>query len=114
MLVLHTVIVAYVWYWYGYGKGYICRKGRREASKDDGGPAFPQSYRVPGDSRIVECSGMSMHGLYAALAMYALIGDKDSSTRTDADGDACWCYDHVAAQALRFADAMIEEKRRRE
>jgi len=93
-------------------------------SKDDGGPVFPQSYRVPGDSRIVECSGMSLHDWYVSHAPEWWVKEKaellakleherviNDSSRTSRMHDTVF---HVVQAQLEYADAMIEAKKRRE
>jgi len=70
-------------------------------SDKDGGPAFPQSYRVPGSSTIVGPTGITLWDYYAAAAMSALASE------------ACASFESRAIEAADNADAMLAERKKR-
>lgn len=72
---------------------------------NDGGPAFPQTYRIPGCSTVVGASGLSLRDYFAAAALTGLImsqTDKAASIMEQAENG-----DLYGPAAYKIADAMM-------
>jgi hypothetical protein len=72
-------------------------------TKDDGGMAFPQSYRIPGSSTVTGESGLSMRDYFAAAAMQGILA-------SDSPGDNT-SFKLVASMSYQQADAMLESRK---
>ena len=80
-----------------------------------GGPAFPQRYRVSGESTAVGGTGMTLWDWYAGHALSGVLNDPrtvavcvEVSTEKNLDpGDV------IARTAASVADAMIAERKKR-
>ena len=84
-------------------------------ASDDGGPAFPTA--LSDEWLHPDGYGMSLHDLYAGLAMFALINDHDflvNTVRALTQGMNIRESDATAGVAFIIADSMIADKRRRE
>lgn len=66
-------------------------------SKDDGGPAFPQTK----ESYAIEAKGMSLRDWFAGQALAWLV---------DKDTPHCDCLELVGEQAYEIADAMLKAR----
>lgn len=88
---------------------------------DDGGPAFPRPTSSDEHSR--QCNnydayeGMSLHDHFAGLAMKAIRQNNDTlkliAKEAKAAGES-GIHRYIAIMAGEQADAMLEERRRRE
>lgn len=82
----------------------------KDTKHDDGGRAYPQSYRIPGSSTIVGASGMTLWDFYAAAALQ---GELAAPVQSTCEPWHAGNHDRLAAYVGRIADAMLAERRKR-